>query len=184
MSDLDVERRERQQARESALGDRSFTFGGEKFTHVRDCPWDVIERASALDLAEGINVLSELKALVTELIEPGSEIVLKNEIGKEEYLSLNASDRLQYRATEKEDIWQVYEPNTGRYENHERFALLLRRRQDPITVDDVSALLRWLMGAASGRPTQSPPPSPVGSEASGTPSTETSSPEPAGASKT
>jgi hypothetical protein len=153
MSDLDVERRERQQAREIALGDRSFTFGGEKFTHVRDCPWDVIERAAALDLAEGVTVLSELRALVTELIEPGAELTQA-------------------------------EGDPIRYENHERFAALLRRRQDPITVDDVSALLRWLMGAASGRPTQSPPPSPVGSEASGTPSTETSSPEPAGASKT
>jgi hypothetical protein len=62
-----------------------------------------------------------------------------------------------------------------RYEDHERFRALLKRKEDPITSDDLSATLRWLMGAATGRPTVPSSDSTPGSSASGTSSTETSS---------
>lgn len=154
--DLDVERRERQQARQAALGDRTFIFGGETFTHVRDCPWDIVRRAAALEDPEpGTDVLGEIATLCLELIERGEEIYDPAEEGAK--LS--------------------YEP--PRFSDHDRFWGLLHRKDDPITTDDVSALLRWLMGAASGRPTQPPLPLPDGSEKSGSASTGISSLQPA-----
>lgn len=69
-------------------------------------------------------------------------------------------------------------------EGHKRWLKLRERRQDPITVADISSLIEWLLESVTDRPpTPSEPSSPT-SEGNGQSSTETSSTEPAAASAT
>jgi hypothetical protein len=57
----------------------------------------------------------------------------------------------------------------------ERWFALRQRDDDPITIDDLNALVEWLVEAQAGRPTQPPSSSSPSQEANGTPSTASSS---------
>lgn len=61
---------------------------------------------------------------------------------------------------------------------HDRWRELRTRDDDPVTVDDLAALVEWLLAEQTGRPTQRPSASGRGPEnpPTGTPSTVVSSP--------
>lgn len=157
MHDLDEARRERHLARQAALGERTFIFGGEQFIHVTDCPYDVVKQAAMIEDMSGVEVFFAMENCVVRLIEPGTALPQTDE------------DKA------------LGEPVL--YSDHERFRALLHRTDDPITSDDVSHLLRWLMGATTGRPTQPSAASATGSAESGTNSTVGSSQLPVEASR-
>ena len=156
MHDLDADRRERALARQAALGERTFIFGGEQFVHKADCPYYVVRRAAEIQEQTGIDVFYSMESCVLEMMEPGPALPQTAE--------------------------ELAEGDPVRYEDHERFKEILRRKEDPINADDLGQLLRWLMGATTGRPTVPSSDSTPGSPESGTNSTATSSPTPAAAS--
>jgi hypothetical protein len=58
---------------------------------------------------------------------------------------------------------------------HERYRALRLRDDDPVTVEDLQELVKWLMEAQTGRPTGQPGDSSAGPERTGTISTVASS---------
>jgi hypothetical protein len=69
-------------------------------------------------------------------------------------------------------------------DGHKRWLKLRERRENPITVADISSLIEWLLEAVTDRPPTLSESSPPTSETNGQSSTESSSPEPAAASVT
>lgn len=70
MMDFDKDQRERQEARERALGDRTFTLRGETFTYIANARFDVLRRVSELgQQSDGATIIKTLEDAVLELIE-------------------------------------------------------------------------------------------------------------------
>ena len=63
-----------------------------------------------------------------------------------------------------------------------RWRALREREDDPLTINDLNGLVSWLVEQQAGRPTEAPSLSLPGRETNGTPSTASSSSDPAAAS--
>jgi hypothetical protein len=64
-----------------------------------------------------------------------------------------------------EDVWAGYDAQILLFleeEDHERWRVLRAREKDPVTIEQITAILTWLMEEQTGRPTQTPSPSASG----------------------
>jgi hypothetical protein len=70
MHDFDKERRERHEEREAALGDRSFTFAGRKFTYAANPSYKVTQSVAAMTAEmEGSAVFDTLESAVINMLD-------------------------------------------------------------------------------------------------------------------
>lgn len=174
MKDFDVARNSREQR---SVDERSFKLGGETFI-VRDrirpdvlaifdtvreatfdnttcgCDHKNMEHRSGTCAHEGC----DCQKFQPKILDPGSTLAE----------TLEALDLTILGLMENGE------------DAHERYRGLRARIDDPLTTDDLKAVVEWCVAETTGRPTMSPSVSTAGREQTETPSTEdSSSPVPA-----
>lgn len=67
--------------------------------------------------------------------------------------------------TDEENAWDIFDRQVMVFlpeEQHARWKELRAREKDPVTIHQLTELIKWLMEAQTGRPTEQPSPSASG----------------------
>lgn len=146
--------------------DRTFTIGGETFTHrAAVAPESVLEWSKLINREFRVEeVLRD--SLGNPLLDDQKKPVLHivSDISEDEALAIFDRTVLAFLEPGQEDLWRaVRSPEV----------------ENPVNLADLTALIEWLFEEATGRPTSPPPVSTSGSASGGTTSTENSPTPPA-----